>query len=148
MKLITSILSIAISFFLLSCGPNKSDQHGNNATQQEEHQHNAEATIELNNGEKWKVNSEMIPNIIESEELLNNYDGNDYKSLAEQLKDKNNALISSCTMEGKSHDELHKWLHPHLELVSKLSKAKDKEQAEEIITELQKSFQTYKTYFQ
>ena len=51
-------------------------------------------------------------------------------------------------MKGESHDELHKWLHPHIELIESLSKAESAEQASKIITDLQTSFSIYNQYFQ
>ena len=107
--------------------------------------------INLNNGEKWIVNSEMKPHIEKSKELLKKYNstkGNDYKQLAEDLKDQNNALIKSCTMKGESHDELHKWLHPHMGIIEDLSNAKDLNEAETIISRLEASFKTYDKHFQ
>jgi hypothetical protein len=97
---------------------------------------------------KWIVNTEMTPFILEAEQLLLNYKGSDYETLAEQLKTKNNGLIKSCTMNGKSHDELHKWLHPHMNLIETLDDAADKAEADKIIDQLKISFQTYNTYFQ
>ncbi len=97
------------------------------------------------------MNPEMSPYILESETILNNYTqtkSNNYKQLAEQLADKNSGLINSCTMKGESHDELHKWLHPHMELIESLSNAKNSETAQTLILELQKSFETYHMYFQ
>ena len=68
--------------------------------------------------------------------------------MATQLKEKNNGLIKSCTMNGESHDELHKWLYPHIELIESLSKAESTEAASEIVADLQASFSTYNQYFQ
>lgn len=107
--------------------------------------------INLNNGEKWKVNSEMIPHIEKGNEILHEFvskEGVDYHELAKNLNDQNNALIKSCTMKGESHDELHKWLHPHIELIKKLSNAANTEEANLIILELEDSFKTYNAYFQ
>ncbi|MFD2697019.1 hypothetical protein ACFSQ0_03370 [Mesonia sediminis] len=107
--------------------------------------------INLNNGEKWQVNAEMKPHIKKGNELLTDFmaaKNKDYKNLAENLKTQNNRLIKSCTMKGESHDELHKWLHPHIELIEKLSKAENNEEAEAIIFKLQKSFENYEHYFQ
>jgi hypothetical protein len=42
-------------------------------------------------------------------------------------------------MDGKSHDELHKWLHPQLELVKELENEIDVVKANEIVLQLQKS---------
>ena len=116
-----------------------------------EHQHDESSeAIELNNGEKWLVNEEMKPFVLKGEELVNTYiqDGKtDYKTLAEQLKDQNSQLIKSCTMDGKSHDELHKWLHPHLDIVKTLENETDAIKANEIVSQLQYSYQHYHQYF-
>lgn len=110
-----------------------------------------QSDINLNNGEKWKVNSEMKPHIEKGNELLSDFiskKDEDYKKLAKNLKNQNNYLIKSCTMKGESHDELHKWLHPHMELIEKLSNADNIEKAEDIISELNKSFEIYQNHFQ
>ncbi len=107
-------------------------------------------TPELNNGEKWVVNEEMKPFVLKGSELVNSYiqDGaSDYKTLAVQLKDQNEQLIKSCTMKGKSHDELHKWLNPHLEMVKALEAQTDAAKANEIVLQLQNSYQQYHQYF-
>lgn len=149
------ILTIAASSLLLySCG-NSSNEKSNNQTvaveQNEHHQENDSEAIKLNSGEKWVVNDEMKPFIIEAEEILNKYiesQSKDYLTLANQLKEENSGLVKSCTMKGESHDELHKWLHPHIELIESLSKAESAEQASKIITDLQTSFSIYNQYFQ
>ncbi len=113
------------------------------------HDENSEA-IELNNGNKWLVNEEMKPFVLKGEELVNSYIQNnesDYKALAEQLKNQNSQLIKSCTMNGKSHDELHKWLHPHLEIVKALENETDATKASEAVLHLQHSYQQYHQYF-
>lgn len=136
------ILAIALSLIFASC--QNAEQHGNSL-------HEAQNTINLNDGQKWQVNPEMKPHIQKGRELLEGYNsaGNqDYQQLAENLKAQNNALIESCTMKGESHDELHKWLHPHIELVNKLSKAQNAEEAEEIVSALQQSFKNYQNYFE
>lgn len=116
------------------------------------HQHaETKETIELNNGEKWLVNAEMKPYIEAGEQLLAKYqesNSGDYETLASGLKEKNTALIKSCTMQGKSHEELHKWLHPHLELVSELGKAGSLDEANHIVAHLQESFALFHQYFQ
>lgn len=109
-----------------------------------------ESNINLNNGEKWKVNAEMKPHIEKGNELLTVFISNkdkDYQKLAQDLKTQNNSLIQSCTMKGESHDQLHKWLHPHIELIEKLSTAHSTSEAEDIISQLEKSFNTYQNYF-
>ncbi|MBR9921999.1 MAG: hypothetical protein GYB31_14255 [Bacteroidetes bacterium] len=107
--------------------------------------------INLNNGEKWKVNAEMKPHIEKGKQILSNYisrDHNDHKALAKLLQNQNASLIESCTMKGESHDELHKWLHPHMELINDLANAADSEEASTIISQIEQSFKTYQTYFE
>jgi hypothetical protein len=132
------IISIAVLIALLatSCG-NSHKSHNQEAVQ-----------IELNNGQKWNVNSEMTPYILDAEQILMDYNGSNHKGLAEQLNAKNKGLIKSCTMDGKSHEELHKWLHPHMQLIENLDDAENTEEADIIIDELKTSFQNYHKYFQ
>ncbi|MGB0918347.1 MAG: hypothetical protein ACPGU4_12210 [Flavobacteriales bacterium] len=114
------------------------------------HSHEQEK-IELNAGQKWKVNEEMKPHIEKGREMLSAYltDGDtDYEKLAADLQEQNSKLIKSCTMDGKSHDELHKWLHPHLKLVKQLSDAENLEEANKITKELTVSFETYAKHFE
>lgn len=121
------VLGIGVMFFW-SCNnsSDKSTTHKETGNQAILHHDESSEAIELNNGEKWVVNDEMKPFVGKGEELVNTYIQNrqsDYKTLAGQLKDQNSQLIKSCTMDGKSHDELHKWLHPHLDIVKTLSRA-------------------------
>jgi len=174
MKNIKIYLSaLALGFFILSCNNSKetpmqteSHQHEDHAHGSEHHDHESEEhsghdsehsdhasseEISLNNGEKWAVNAEMKPFVNESEKMVNDFLSHhqkDYQKLAQEITAKNDQLIKSCTMNGKSHEELHKWLAPHLKLVEQLSKEKDPVQAENIVHELENSYKTYHHYFQ
>ena len=150
MKKITVSLSL-VGLLIFGCN-NASKEKSIEKTEvvsHENHEH-SEGTqgIELNKGEKWQVNAEMIPHVLAGEKLLNDYKGGDYKKLAEQMDEKNTVLIQSCTMDGKSHEELHKWLHPHIELLASLGKAENEQTANAVIEQLKASFKTYHIYFQ
>ncbi|MBX2930717.1 MAG: hypothetical protein KF781_02080 [Chitinophagaceae bacterium] len=119
--------------------------------QEEEHTNEDAEAIVLDNGQKWKINEEMKPFILAMENIVDAYlkeQSKNYTFLAAQLKEKNTALIESCTMQGKSHDELHKWLHPHLERVKALEKAENEQQANDIATQIKQSFEVFYQYFQ
>lgn len=138
-KLNVMIIALFIIFSSSSCK--------NNAN----HDLNSPATIELNDGARWMVNAEMKPFLTESESILNTYISNgstDFKTLAKELTDKNSGLIKSCTMDGKSHEELHKWLHPHMALIETLQEAENDDAANKIISELKSSFEIYNQHFQ
>lgn len=113
--------------------------------------HHSSGGLQLNKGAKWTVNAEMKPHIEKAADVLDAYvsqQSTDYLSLAAQLKEQNDLLIQSCTMKGKSHDELHKWLHPHIELVTALAKAGSSAEAESIVAHIAESFETYQNFFQ
>ena len=144
----TLLLFFYILIFSVSCKNTHDHEHGNTTSEVE---NSAEADIALNNGEKWEVNEEMKPFITTSQTLLNEFiiaKSTEYDALAAQLKEKNSALIKSCTMQGQSHDELHKWLHPHMELIESLANTSDVADRALIATQIQKSFETYSRYFQ
>ena len=144
----------AISLFLFGCS-NTSKEKSKEQTEtvtHEEHQHDEESeVIELNNGEKWKVDANMITHIRNMEVDVNSFakvEQKDYKSLSEKLQSNIDLLTSNCTMKGKAHDELHKWLLPYIDLVKELSEAKDEIEASKQFKNIQTSFTTFNLYFQ
>ena len=153
MKKITILIPV-IGLFLFSCG-NTSNEKSKEQTEtvtHKEHQHNAEIqTIELNNGEKWKVDANMITHIRNMENDVISFakvEQKDYKSLSKKLQSNIDLLTSNCTMKGKAHDELHKWLLPYIDLVKELSEAKDETEASKHFENIQISFTTFNQYFQ
>lgn len=156
MKTIQFLFASVISVALVSCGnnppttPSPTPQETVSDDHEHAHDHSSEA-IELNNGEKWAVNEEMKPFVQSGMDALHTFIENketNYTALAEKLKGENKSLIKSCTMDGKSHDELHKWLHPHLELVAELEKSKDAAESQKIVEKLRDSYKEYGEYFQ
>lgn len=110
----------------------------------------ASANLELNNGKKWKTNTEMLPYIQKQEQLIDAYDDEtgDYKKLAADLSAANDQLIKSCTMTGKSHDVLHVWLTDHMKKINLLAKAATQKEAEKIAEALEHSMESYHQYFE
>ena len=135
MKTLTIITLVLATTLMVGCKNSGSHNH-------------EQVAIELNNGQKWKVNEEMSPYILEGEKILKDYTGQDYEALADELESQNKKLIKSCTMDGKAHDQLHKCLHPHIQLIESLEDAETVTQANTIIEQLKESFKTYHTYFQ
>ncbi|MCC6633908.1 MAG: hypothetical protein IT251_00225 [Chitinophagaceae bacterium] len=149
------IFLAASSIILWSC---KNNAENNKPTidttiqekQQETHNETSEV-IELNNGNKWLINIEMKPFITEGQKLVAEFlktNNTDYKSLAKSLIEQNNLLIKSCTITGKSHDELHKWLEPHLKLVEDLEATTDATKAKEIVSKIEQSYQSFGNFFE
>ncbi|MBK9328772.1 MAG: hypothetical protein IPM95_05495 [Sphingobacteriales bacterium] len=148
-----AIAAMFMSSLMVSCGnatdkPNEQKE----ASSQTDHHHEGESEdIELNNGERWKVDAKMIMHIRNMENDIVSFakaEQKDYKSLAENLQTNIDLLTSNCTMKGKAHDELHKWLLPYIDLVKELSEAKDETEAAKQFENIQTSFNTFNQYFQ
>ncbi len=137
------------SFIVMSCNNSPESSHMNQEmiAQGEHHHEGHSGAMEMNEGRKWVVNDEMKPFVAKGEELVNQDNPTDYSGLAKQLKAQNSQLVSSCTMEGKSHDELHKWLAMHLALTEKLENETDTAKAKDVINQLRESYQLYHQYF-
>ena len=150
-KKLQEMLKIKIAFLatvvllLFSCNT-KSKEEKTTEIKTEEHQHSESETIQLNNGEKWKVDDNMMIHIRNMEKEVVHFDqekSTNYSLLADKLKTNIDILTSNCTMKGQAHDELHKWLVPYIELVDSFSKEKSANQ----FTEIQNSFLTFNQYF-
>jgi|SRR5680860_913494 len=144
-------ITFGLIALLMSCNTsNNTDENTENKTVQKEEQISKEetSTISLNDGEKWKVNEEMLPHIEKSEIVFKAFEGEDHDQLSKDMMVHTNNLIQSCTMDGASHDELHNWLHPHLELLKSLSSANPQKAKEEIISAIEKSFSSFHKYFE
>ena len=135
-----NILIIAALLLTVACGSTNSQEA-----------EKVEYNITLSDGNKWIVNEEMKPHIEKGEYFINDYIENkktDHVELAKNMKEANNHLISSCTMEGESHDELHKWLEVHIKFLNQLKSAKTEAEINKAVANLKASFEAYHTYFQ
>lgn len=107
--------------------------------------------IELNKGEKWLVETGMMKIIKDMEKEINSFQGTemkDFKTLAIILQEKINELTSTCTMQGKAHDELHKWLIPVMEQVNLFLVIRSEEEGLVFVNNFKKEFIRFKTYFE
>ncbi|HRQ30030.1 MAG TPA: hypothetical protein PLU49_08135 [Saprospiraceae bacterium] len=154
MKKIQILLVVLSGIFLFSCTDKKPDKQVTDPGKalQTDHQHSdSTAVLELNNGQKWVVSREMRPHLLNGVALVRDYLQNkqtDYKALAGQLREQNSQLLNSCNMRGKGHEELHKWLIPHMELVDQLEKATDQDEALSYVQQLEQSYLEYKEFFE
>lgn len=119
-----------------------------------EHEHREGQNIEYNNGAKWKVVPDMMQYIRTMEKDVNKFietEKNElkgYVQLSTTLQKNIDNLTANCTMQGKAHDELHKWLVPYIDMVDRLGHATTKDEAGEIIEEIKESFKIMNEYFE
>ena len=124
------------------------------SSKESEHHQSESESIELNNGSKWKVVSEMMAHIRNMESDINGFSETkhtelkDFTQLGASLQKNIDLLTSNCTMEGKAHDELHKWLLPYIDMVDKLNKSKNNDEALHTFEEIKASYKTLNLYFE
>jgi hypothetical protein len=146
------LITLAILGLLIAgCNPQTKVSNQKDSTNVAEHHDEETTVIELNNGEKWTVDAEMMVHIRNMEKDVSDYatGGNsDYKSIAKKLQTNIELLTSNCAMTGKAHDELHKWLLPYIDTVDEFAKLNDTTSAAGQFKTIQSSFTTFNTYFQ
>lgn len=143
MKNIFKIAVIGLTLMTIGC------------TYQTESKENSESdkniyNIELVNNEKWEVNKEMMAHIKNMESDINaalSKSNPNYEELGSKLDENIGLLTSNCTMTGKAHDELHKWLLPFIDLVKELNAADSKEDQKKSFEAIQESMNEFNTYF-
>ncbi len=135
--------------FIFSCSNPETKQEKTPEVSKE--QTPAQHGLELNAGNKWKVDEQMMVYIRAMEKAVTAYtvdNPDSFDSLAIFLQEQTNELTSNCTMEGKPHDELHKWLLPYMELVASMQGVKEETHRREILAQLQSSFTELNMYFE
>ena len=122
---------------------------------EEEHHHDDNDSIVLNNGAKWKVVEKMMAYIKTMENDIKQFTVSktkkkiaDYTKLGSKLQTSIDSLTSNCTMTGKGHDELHKWLLPFIDNVETLGKSTNVEEAKSVLNKLDSSYILVNTYFE
>lgn len=138
------ILTSFILFLLITSCTNQSDSKGNSEPNKNTY------NIELVNNEKWEVNKEMMIHIKNMESDIkstSNQSSPNYEELGSKLDENIGLLTSNCTMTGKAHDELHKWLLPFIDLVQELNDAVSKEEQIQSFEAMQESMNEFNTYF-
>lgn len=141
---------ICFTFFSCDNSTTIQSKESDNQVVNKEHDHVSFEEIELDNGNKWKVDDAMLVHIKNMEKdviAFNKGKQKEYVKLAENLQKNIGLLTSNCTMKGKAHDELHKWLLPYIEMVDKLSKSKNEVDSEKIFNDINDSFIEFNKYF-
>lgn len=153
MKLLTITL-ISSSLLFAACGNQNQETTVPVETAEteitHEHDHESEA-IELNEGQKWIVDDSMMVHIRNMETDVNKFSGktvDDYQLLATSLQDNIDRLTSNCTMTGKAHDELHKWLLPYIDTVDEFAAQTEQTAYASQLELIKISFTTFNQYFE
>ncbi len=109
------------------------------------------ANLELNNGKKWVMPGPMMAHMRTVEKAVGEFSAApqaDHALLASEIQQNLGRLVTGCTMEGKAHDELHKWLMPFLGLSADYSKASDPRIQQQKLREMQQALLVFNEYFE
>jgi hypothetical protein len=136
-------LIVIFGFIWMGCN-NASHEH---ATKEEAHQdRDSVASLQLNNGSKWKTDEATKKNVASIKQLVN--DSNYYKKEAEsftrELQTGIDTLVQQCRMTGPAHEALHFWLGNVLHDLNALKKGERKD----AFTDLHKNVMLYDAYFE
>lgn len=111
-----------------------------------------QASLELNNGRKWVIVPTMMVHLRALEQAVRDSEqqrpGPDHAALAAEIQEHLGRLVTNCTMEGKAHDELHKWLMPLLGISAEYAQAADPQVQEAKRQQIKESFVVFNAYFE
>ncbi|MFD1550778.1 hypothetical protein DNU06_05740 [Putridiphycobacter roseus] len=145
----TKILILTTALFILtSCGDNKPT-----INKQESLEKIATENpygLVLNQGKKWQVNPEMMQHVKSMEADIKSYADKNlstYSELGKKLNGHIRGLTSSCTMKGQSHEELHKWLLPFIDLKKEFIQSASAEEYQVNYQKIVAAMEIFNQYF-
>ena len=142
---------------ICACNNHKPTQNKNfNIPSDADDDKNGAATekLVLNNGVKWKVDTNTNDNAAAISAILKKFDSGNYKSIIAYKNAQNdlqagiNNMIAECKIKGPDHIALHKWLKPLIAKVSALEKAHTVTDAAEAVKTIETQVNLYNQYFE
>lgn len=147
LKPMCALLILGLAVGVVGCGsPKSGDGDAAHASHGGSH-----AALELNNGKKWQVDPPMmahIHNIRNPVMAFKSSAEQDHAALAATVQENLGRLVENCTMEGKAHDELHKWLMPFLGLSADYVKATTPVVQQAKYAEIRNALTVFDQYFE
>jgi len=151
-KVTTLVLTIATFVFIISCGDStRKKQEEPKPQNTEEVEHKNSQVLQLNNGKLWSANIETTQGIINMQKLLTSFTDKEnleaYATLKQNLEDEFGTIITECSMEGESHNQLHNFLIPITKTFDGFE-SKDIEICKTNFENLNKHLSTYANFFE
>jgi len=122
--------------------------HGNKSNQEIQME---KSTVELNNGEKWKVDPEIMKTMEKVNQMLINFNGkkvSEYQQLGKDIFKKAKIVIMDENHKGEVFDQLHNFFHGlenNMHQLMKVENIKDGEKYRALLEVHAKSFTEYFT---
>jgi hypothetical protein len=102
-----------------------------------------QAKLQLNNGEKWKLDESTRQNMKEIKAYISQASHSTPVLTGNELQKYADKLVKECRMSGPDHDALHLWLGTFLQHVEALKNNSGAESASHALNEDVKEFDTY-----
>ncbi|RYZ53441.1 MAG: hypothetical protein EOO14_15510 [Chitinophagaceae bacterium] len=136
-----SILPL-LMLFMAGCANDQSKSE-TNATERHATVTAQPAILQLNNGQKWKLDAATRQHMKEIKTHISQASHASGVLSGEELQRHADKLIKDCRMTGPDHDALHLWLGPFLQHVQALKDNRDAESASHALNDDVKAFDTY-----
>ncbi len=124
------LLGLMVTFYS-ACKPTETEQGRQETTQakvpvaEDQEEHGAVASVQLDRGQKWKANPETTSGIRNMQQFQRDFPANptleDFHGLSEKLTNEFQLIFERCTMTGAAHTQLHHYLLPLKEKIENLS---------------------------
>jgi len=145
-KIMKKIILILITIlFVFSCNQNKKEKLVIDSS-----------TIKIegvstNNDELWKANIETTEGIKKMQEIMSSFSDEEnvsaYASLKTNLETEFTNIFQKCTMKGESHNQLHNYLKPMIEIFEGLESS-DLKTCKENFSIMNTHLAGYQNYFE
>lgn len=145
------LLAPALAVLALALGPIACSTSNPPTADGVHSEHTHSASLELNAGKKWVVDKPMMGHLRKIETEVQNFEntpGGDHAVLAKDIQENLGQLVTKCTMEGKAHDELHKWLMPLLGASAEYAKTTEPSVQQAKLRQIKESLQVFHSYFE
>jgi hypothetical protein len=137
---------------VLGCSNASNEQQAaaeENPAQVEQHQHEeGTASLQLNNGAKWKADDLTRKNVAALTDVLNNKEyqiETNKDAFVKKFNGRLDTLVQECRMKGADHDALHLWLEKVIGDVKEVKEGSDYTRA---YTALHKNVESFYTFFE
>jgi hypothetical protein len=141
------LLALGMGFGPLGCSTTQ--KTGSDASAHEET--HANTPLELNQGKKWVVDKPMMAHLRNVEKAVQDSERTLTRNdavLGAEIQEHLGRLVTNCTMKGKAHDELHKWLVPFVGLSGEYANTTDPQVQREKFQEIKNALVVFNEYFE
>jgi len=150
-KVFQLIFIITVASVAISCGDKTAKKQEVEEVKEIKEEYQSNTILQLNNGNLWEANVETTIGINNMISLLNSFTEKEsleaYAILKQNLEKEFGTIITECSMQGESHNQLHNFLIPITKAFDGFD-SKDIEICKSNFKNLNKHLSTYTNFFE